>query len=224
MIDAFGKAFAQLGDPRILRLLFITIILAALIYAGLTAAMVWLVSSTQITALPWAETLADWGSVFLAAVLVGLMFPGVVAGLLSFWLDAIADAVEARHYPHLPPPRRVPLKESAMMALALVIKTVAVNTLLLPLYLILFFVPPLNLALYYGVNGYILGREYFEGIALRRLSSPEITGLRLGNRGTIWLTGVITTFMLTVPFLNMAVPVIGAAAMVHIFHKLTGRP
>lgn len=224
MIDAFGRAFVQLGDPRILRLLLVTVILAALIYAGLIAAVVWLVSSTQVTALPWAETLADWGAVLLAVVLVGLLFPGVVAGLLSFWVDAVADAVEARHYPHLGPPRPVPFGETLSTALRLVGKTVAVNTVLLPLYLLLFFVPPLNLALYYGVNGYILGREYFESVALRRMLAPEAAALRAANRGAVWLTGAVTTVLLTVPVLNMAVPVVGTAAMVHIFHKLTRRP
>ncbi|MEJ0071726.1 MAG: hypothetical protein WDO24_26715 [Pseudomonadota bacterium] len=43
------------------------------------------------------------------------------------------------------------------------------NLVLLPLY----FVPGLNLVLFYGANGYLIARGYFEQVAVRRLALPE---------------------------------------------------
>jgi len=40
----------------------------------------------------------------------------------------------------------------------------------LPLYI---FVPGVNLVLFYGLNGYLLGREYFAMVAMRRLDPRE---------------------------------------------------
>jgi CysZ protein len=74
---------------------------------------------------------------------------------------------------------------------------------------------------YYAVNGRLLGREYFESVALRRMTKTDARALAADRPGTLWGTGTITAFLLTIPLLNMAAPVIGAAAMVHIFQKLT---
>ncbi len=68
---------------------------------------------------------------------------------------------------------------------------------------------------YYGLNGYLLSREYFEVMALRRVSETEARAMRRQYRGRIWLAGAATTFMLTIPVLNMIAPVIGTAATVH---------
>ncbi len=102
--------------------------------------------------------------------------------------------------------------------------SVGLNVILLPLYLALIFVPPLNVVVFYAVNGRLLGREYFETVATRRLNQEGLRAFRRAHARTLWLTGAIITFMLTVPLLNMIAPVIGAAVMVHVFQKLTARP
>ena len=43
----------------------------------------------------------------------------------------------------------------------------------LPLYL----VPVLNVIVFYGINAYLLGREYFEMVALRRLDPSQCSAI-----------------------------------------------
>jgi hypothetical protein len=88
----------------------------------------------------------------------------VVTLVLGFFLDSAIATVEARRYPacrrrigsrprdlgRRPPPRLL---------------GIALNLLALPAYLLL---PGVNLLLFYAVNGWLLGREYFELVALRR--------------------------------------------------------
>ena len=92
-----------------------------------------------------------------------------------------------------------------------------VNLLALLAYLIL---APLAPLIFWGVNGVLLGREYAQMVALRRLPRAEANAFRRRNRFSIWALGVIMAVPLTVPVLNLLVPVIGAAAFTHLYHRV----
>jgi CysZ protein len=190
----------------------------------LIGGIAWLLAQPWVKDLPILGTVAAWSAGLGAVVVATLLFPGFVAGLVGLFLDDVAEAVEARHYPHLPAPRDVPLLESIVASLRLMAFAVGLNIVLLPLYLVLFFIPPLNLVVFYAVNGRLLGREYFEAVGLRRLTSDEARIFAQTHKRTLWLTGTFIALLLTVPLLNMLVPVIAAAAVVHVFQKLTRAP
>ena len=59
---------------------------------------------------------------------------------------------------------------AALATLRLGALTIVIHLVLLLLYFLFIFLPPLSFALYYAVNGRLLGREYFEIIALRRMN------------------------------------------------------
>jgi uncharacterized protein involved in cysteine biosynthesis len=73
---------------------------------------------------------------------------------------------------------------------------------------------------FYGLNGYLLGREYFETVALRRLDPKRASELRRREKWRVFLAGVIITLLLTVPFLNLIAPVIATAFMLHLFESV----
>lgn len=221
MITAFAKAFAQLGDGAIVRVLLLSTAAALIVYALLIAGAFWTLSAVNIGSVPWMDVAADWGAGLLAIVIATLLFPGLLSAVMGLMLEDVAAAVERRHYPHLEPASPARWHDAAIAGLRLGLFTVAVNIVLLPLYLIFIFIPPLSFALYYAVNGRLLGQEYFEVVALRRMDSASAGELRAQNRGPVWLAGAITAGLLTVPVLNLAAPVIGTAAMVHVFQKLT---
>jgi CysZ protein len=221
MFSAFAKAFGQLRDPRLMRIVIRSALIAVVIYAGLIAVTAWSVTNTEIFRLGWLEAVADLGAGLAGLVVATLLFPGIVSGVMVLWQDDVAAAVESRHYPDLPPPRQGIGLETAVSSLRLLALTVLINLMLLPVYLVLFFLPPLNLALYYAVNGTLLGREYLEAVGLRHLPATTLREVRTGNRGTVWLAGALIAALLTVPGLNLLAPVVGTAAMVHIFQKLT---
>ena len=224
MIGAFIKAFTQLADGLILRALFLSTAAAVVIYVLLVAGSFWILGQVETGNLPWMDLAADWGTGLMAVTIATLLFPGILSAVMTLWLEDVAAAVERRHYPDLPPAQPAAWHDSALAAMRLGAFTFSVNLLLLPLYLLFIFIPPLSFALYYAVNGRLLGREYLEIVALRRMNSAAAADLRQRNSGPIWRTGAITAGLLTVPFLNLAAPVIGIAAMVHVFQKLTRTP
>ena len=174
----------------------------------------------------WAEPLR-WllGALFWARLLFVsfILFPAVVSIAMSFLLDDIAEAVEQRHYPGLPAARQQPILEILLDTIGFVAVTIAINLLALPLYLLFLFVPPLNFFVFYGVNGYLLGREYFELVAVRRMDSASARRLRRRYRGRVFLAGVIIAVLLSVPLLNLVTPIIATGFLVHVFELLRRR-
>jgi len=93
-----------------------------------------------------------------------------------------------------------------------------------PFYALLFFFPPAYFLLFYSVNGYLIGREYFEVVAFRRMHPSTAKAFRRAHMGRVFAAGVLIAFMLTIPFINLVVPVIATMFMVHLFNSLPQTP
>mgnify|MGYP007061007021 CR=1 FL=1 len=75
----------------------------------------------------------------------------------------------------------------------------------------------------YVLNGFLLGREYFMLVAMRRLGRPGAVQLRRRHPVAIWVAGTLMAAPLSVPVVNLLVPVLGAATFTHLFHRLNAR-
>jgi len=236
MFSALAKAFGQLSDPAFRRVLIRSVLAALAVFIVVWVAawfgLSWLgeaLSGWVAAQEPggfWVEVV-EW--VFGAAGVVGVLiasfflFPGVMLVALSLMLDDIAQAVERRHYPGLPPARPQPISEAIVTALVFAAVMLLLNLLVLPLYLLLLFVPPLNLFVFYLLNGYLLGREYFELVAARRFDAQGVRRLRRKYKGRVMLSGVVIAFLLTVPIVNLVTPIVATGFMLHVFERLRRR-
>jgi CysZ protein len=70
------------------------------------------------------------------------------------------------------------------------------------------------------VNGWLLGQEYFMLVAQRRLGRVAARGLRRQNRLTLWAAGTLMAAPLSLPLINLVIPVLGVATFTHIFHRI----
>jgi uncharacterized protein involved in cysteine biosynthesis len=223
LFAALTKAFAQLDDPRLQRIVLLGAGLALAVLVVLGTAAWFALVQLQSFSWSWLDTLFQIGSGIGIAVLLWLLFPAAVSATIGLFLESVGEAVEARHYPGLPPVRAQSVQEGIFSGLKFALLAILLNLAVLPLYLVGFFLPPLNLFVFYALNGYLLGREYYETVALRRLEKGPAGALRRRNRGRVFLAGVVITFMLTVPLLNLIAPVIATAFMVHIFESIRRR-
>ncbi|MBV8535236.1 MAG: EI24 domain-containing protein [Alphaproteobacteria bacterium] len=216
MLRDFGLAVAQLGDRAFRRPLVLGLALSALVFVALWVG-VWLVlRHTHFVSLGWVNTSIAALGELAAFGLAYLLYPGVVGAVTSLFLDQAILAVEVRHYPRLGAPRSIGLGEQAVRALRLLVLTVALNLLVLPLYL----VPLINLLVFLALNGYILGREYFEMVAPRRADPSGVRRLWRDHRWTWIVMGAAIAFLSTLPVINLIAPLLGAAAMVHRVERL----
>lgn len=228
VLSSFVKALGQLGDRRLSRVLWLGIGLAllglGLASAGVQALLVWWagdgVTLPFFGEVQWIATLAGWsGPVAMVLLSVVLMVP-VASAISGVFLDRVADAVEARHYPQAGQARAVPLLEALRDSLGFLGVMIAANLVALILYLVF---SPVALLIFWGLNGFLLGREYFTLVAIRHLGREGASRLRRQHAGTVWLAGVLMAMPLSIPLLNLAIPVLGAATFTHVFHGLRAR-
>ncbi len=224
----FGRVLAQMFDPRFRRVLWLGLALSAgllvAVYAGVLG-LVGVFAPDSVT-LPligevaWIDNALGWGSLLLMLALsVFLMLP-VASVMSSFFLEDVAEAVEARHYPGLPPARPIALVDQVRDTLAFLAALVLINV---AAFAVALMVPPAAPFLFYGVNGWLLGREYFQVAAMRREGRIGARILRKRHPLRIWGAGCLMAVPLTVPIVNLLVPVLGAATFTHLYHRLTGR-
>ncbi|WP_290685000.1 MULTISPECIES: EI24 domain-containing protein [unclassified Haematobacter] len=220
------RALSQLGDRRFQSVFWRGILITLLVFVALAMGVFWLIDhfAPESFSLPWIGQVGglnlflSWaGVVVMMALSVFLMVP-VASAVTGFFLEEVADAVEARYYPGLPPARDVPLLEMLRDSLGLFLLVIVLN---LGLFVVYLFTGPLGPVLFWVVNGFLLGREYFQLVALRRVSEEEARILRTRHFGQIWLAGTLMAAPLTVPIVNLFVPVIGAATFTHLYHRLT---
>lgn len=225
IFTAFFRALGQIGDRRFRRVLLLGVLLALALLAGFYAAflqLIWWLTPDSIE-IPFVgpvtgiDTLLGWGSLLvMLALSVFLMVP-VASVFTGLFLEDIVDAVEDRHYPALPPATPLPWAEALRQSVNFLGVVLAVNLGALFLYP---FVGPFTPVLFWAVNGFLLGREYFTLVALRRLPPVEAAALRRRNRLRLWAAGTLMAAPLSIPVVNLVVPVLGVATFTHLFHRL----
>ena len=228
MIRDVSLALAQLPDPRFQRVLWRGVGLALLLLVAASAALLWLlawalpdtVSLPWIGDIGWLDNLAGWAAVPALLLLSAFLMIPVASAMTSLFLEEVAQAVEDRHYPGLAPARPVPLSESLKDAASAFGVVLLANAVALIAYLAL---APLAPVIFIALNGYLLGREYFQVAALRREGPEGASRLRRRHGGKIWLAGCLMALPLAVPVVNLLVPTLGAAAFTHLYHRLRGR-
>ena len=219
MLTAFGLAIGDLALPAMRGALLRAVGLAVLLFALLLGGIFWLLARLALSGIGWLDTVIDLLGGAGALVAALFLFPTATLAIVPFFLDQAAAAVEARHYPGLPPARPASVGAQALAGLRLGGLAVGLNLLALPVVL---FVPGVGIGLYLIVNGWLLGREYFELASLRRLDGAATRAARQRIRTRIWLGGIALAAIGLVPFGNLLAPLVGVAAFVHIFHRIGG--
>ncbi len=213
MFSALIKGIQQLNDPKARQVVWMAVGAGVLAIAVLWAIVGELLAKTAIFETWWLEGIADFLGGALTLVLSWLLFPAAISAVIGLMLERVAGAVEARHYPHLPAANDLALSEALIEAAKFLGIMVALNLALLPFL----FIPPLFPFVFYGVNGYLLGREFFELVATRRMSAEDARALRKSRQATVMTTGVLFAMLMTVPIVNLLTPVIATATMLHLF-------
>lgn len=228
IFTAFAKALSQVLDPRfrsvLLRGIGLTFALLVGAYVGLVALIQWLIGPSVtlpwVGEVTWINDLLSFGSLFVMMGLSMVLMVPVASAMTSLFLDEVAEAVEDRHYPHLPPVKGLGLWDSLKDTVNFLGVMLGANLLALVFYLMF---APFALFIFWGLNGFLLGREYFTLAAARRVGLVEAKRQRRKHFATIWAAGVLMAMPLSLPLVNLAIPILGAATFTHLFHLLRAR-
>ncbi|MFK7738749.1 MAG: EI24 domain-containing protein [Planctomycetota bacterium] len=214
MLRAFALALGQLLTPSILGLLGLCTLLSLGCLAGLWFGLD-LLLDRWLGELTDRSTWLSWLGGALTLVLSWFLFPVLAMAFVGLFLDHVAKLVERRHYPHLPKAEGLTMAESVAATVRFLATLVAANALLLGLLVVMPVAYPFG---WLVTNGCLVGREYFELVAMRRLSTPDADALRRRRAAECLLTGIAITLLLTVPVVNLVAPILATAVMVHRYH------
>lgn len=219
LFSAIAKTLRQMPTAAMLRPLLLGLVVTALciVAMGATvgAGVAWLVSGVSIPFVGEIGGAADDALGWLAGVgsviAMAFAFTPAAAAAIGFFIDPVAEAVEARNYPALGPAKGRSFATEVGMGLRYAGLAILLNIPMLPFY---FLFPPLPAV----VNGWLLGRASFDMAALRRETPARTKALRRSVWFRMVLGGVLLAVLTMVPFLNLIAPVFGLALMTHLYH------
>ncbi len=225
ILSDFFKAIGQLGDPRFRRVLLLglalTLILLFSAYALFAGFVQWIVPDSLtipiIGEITWVDDFLSFASILLMLGLSVFLMVPVASAFTGVFLEDVAQAVEDRHYPGLPATASPSFIDGLVESLNFLGLLLAANIVALVLYA--FFIP-LAPFIFWGLNGFLLGREYFQLVAARRIGRRAAKEAFRRNVGQIWMAGLLMAVPLTIPLINLLIPILGAATFTHLFHRL----
>ena len=215
LFTPLARAIGQLDDRIFLGVLLRCVAWSAVGFLVLHAAAVWAVQRLLDLhgALGWlAGVLASVGASFLALWL----FLPLAAAIGTLYIDRIAAAVERRWYPYLPPARGASLGGQIWDGVSLGGRILVLNLLALVLALIL---PGIGLLLAWAIAAYAIGRGLFVAVAMRRMPRPAAEMLYRRARVQVLAHGGIMALTAYLPLVNLLIPLLGTAAMVHVLDQ-----
>jgi len=142
--------------------------------------------------------------------------PVLLPLVAAFFQETIANRIEEKDYPEFMPPA---CERPFLRELWEDVKFVAL-VLLLNILLLWSYFTPLAPFTYYGLNGYLIGREFFETAAARHIGKKNAKALRKQHRFPAFLCGVSIVFLTNVPVVQLIAPFVGVALMVHLYHLM----
>lgn len=217
VIESARKAASGLMSAKSRYVVAKSVVLTVLLFIGL-----WLIIDNLFAAYvvpfiagwAWLATALVWTlgtGVFIAA---GFLLGPVTAIFAGLFLDEVAEHVERIRYPEDAPGKAMPLGVSLILACKFGLLVLGAN--LIALLLVWF--AGFGVIIFFLLNGYLLGREYFQFAAMRFNNQSEVANLRKRFSLEVFLAGLIIAAFMSVPILNLFTPVFASALMVHL-HK-----
>ncbi|MBL4646806.1 MAG: sulfate transporter family protein [Rhizobiales bacterium] len=216
LLSAASRAFSQLFARELRGVFWKALGLTIALLIALVTLLQSIGNSFIDVSSPWLSTGIAFLTGFGLIIGAGFLLAPAMSVFAGLFLDEVAEAIEARDYPHDRPGVPMPFGKSLKLSLRFLLLVVGVN--ILALFLLL--VPGINLMVFFVANGYLLGREYFQFVAMRFYTERDAKALRSQYSGTIMLAGLLIAGVLAIPIVNLLTPLFATAFMVHLFKGL----
>ncbi len=218
MLKPFFRAIEQLDDPAILGVLAQSLLLSALGFGALCVGAVYGLHHV-LAGSGWVAWVAGILGGFAAAATALWLFLPLAVVIASLFLEPVCRAVERRWYPGLEAPVGAALSAQVWDGLVVggLVLMMSVFSLVLALLL-----PGVGFVLGWAITAWALGRGLFVAVAMRRMSRTEANALYGRHRWGVLLQGGALALAGSLPLVNLLVPVLGTACMVHVLMDRRG--
>lgn len=232
MLEAAITALSQMVSPPfrsvLIKAVGLAIALLVVIVIALHRVLVWLVDNGGV----WLEAhvgphvhgpvnVLEWVMAIIAGLglIAGAVFlmPAVTSLVAGLFVDQIAEQVERVHYPQEPAGVAVPLGRAVMEGVKAALLALIIYLCAVPFLLAAGF----GVVIFFLATTYLLGRIYFELVAMRFHPVAEAKRLRKVHQARLFVAGLFIATFVSIPIVNLATPLFGTAFMVHVYKRLT---
>jgi CysZ protein len=218
IVIAAQRAFNHLFSQKLRGVVFKSLGLSILILAGFW----FLLEKLAVTYLMsnFSTWLGDgfFASLFIGLLLVialGFLLAPVTASIASIFLDEVAQVVEDS-YPNSKMGREISVLESTKLAIKFAFVVLFANI----VGLFLLWVPGINLVIFFIINGFLLGREYFQFASMRFHNVGETSGLIQTHSTPLFFAGLLIAGFMMIPLIGFLTPIFAAAMMAHLYQLM----
>lgn len=211
VLTAALRAFPSIFHAAALRLMAKTLVLTALLF-GLLGAALWAGFRALRLHFGWGGGgLDESAATALVMIAAGwLLFRATAMAVMGLFADDIIEAVERDNYPKAAlTARPVGWARSLRFALVSLGRTIGWNLIALPAYIALLATGIGTVGLFLALNAYLLGRDMADMVEPRHPALPPM------SRSGRWLIGLVSALMFLVPVANLLAPIFSAAMAVH---------
>lgn len=218
MLTPLARAIGQLDDPAILRVLAGSLALSAacfgLVCLGTAYGLHHLLD--RIAWLGWLA--AALGSVAVLVSSVWLFLPVAVL-IAGAFMEPVCRAVERRWYPGVAAPHGANLAAQLWDSFLVSLLVLVMSGASLALALLL---PGVGLVIGWAITAWALGRGLFVAVAMRRMDRAQAAALYRRHRPAVLAQSAALALAGFVPIVNLLIPVLGSACMVHVLMRPPG--
>ena len=220
MLSPIIRTLQQVDDPVFLGVLLRSMAWCIAAFLAVLGGSAWGVA--ELVGQPgWLGWLAGLAGGVMAAVLAVWLFVPAAVLIASLYLGRVAEAVDRRFYPALPPAGvGAPLAQQVWDGVALGAQVLVWQVVSLVLA---FLVPGVGLLLGWAVTGWAIGRGLFVAVAMRRMGRAEALAVYERRRAAVLFQGGLLALASSVPVLNLVVPVLGVAILTHVLNASAPR-
>jgi len=220
MISFITKALDDIVRPECRSVMLRSTGLAILIMGGLWFLLQKFASSSIDLPYGWLDSAFTIFTSF--GIFIGALYcvPAVIALVAGLFLDDIAETLERHHYGETNVGKAMPFAQGMLVTVQFTLVVFVANLCAFALLL----VPGINITIFLVLNGYLLGREYFELAVFRHTDKKTAKVLRKNHGLRIFLLGLVIAGYLAIPILNLTTPLFATALMVHYAAYLRRNP
>lgn len=217
MIDDALASIREVLSPPFRTVLYKSLALTLAILAVFWALLERAAAAIVAGGTAWLKALIEITAAF--GLFIGLIFLIAPVSMLvaGFFLDELAEHVEADIYPDGPRGSPAPLMDSLWLAVKFSLVALVVNFCAFCVWLL----PGVNALVFVLANAYLFSREYFELAASRYRPIAEVRELRRRHRLTLFMAGLIIAVFVATPVLNLLTPLFGVALLARLHKRLS---
>jgi CysZ protein len=209
------KTLQTLTKAKLLGVIALCAVLAVCLVVFLVALLTWLAAYFVSIQTAWLDILFNTGFGLAMGVGGWFMLPVFTVLIAGFFQEKVIRRVEAVYYPEARANEAPDFTAELMHDIRFTVYALFLNIIVLPLYLI-----GIGYVIAVVLNGYLLGREFFESVAGYHVGKNEAWKLGRKNRLRRFIGGLVITVMTLTPVINLFSPIIGTVWMIHLYHGL----